>query len=78
MKKKPRTPGGRGGVFPNKTERYQGLVSAQGAACFESARERLAKLAGRPSAEVSDGDTIQFLSIGEAESIRQIEKNRTA
>lgn len=63
-----------GSIFAEKKRRYQGLVSGSGAAAFERARARLAKLAGRKTA--SDGDTFEFLALGEKATVAYL-KRRT-
>lgn len=58
-------------IFEGKTGgRVQGVLTPKGSAKFEQARRRLAKLAGREYA--SDGDTIIYQSIGEAETIKYL------
>lgn len=55
---------GRPSIFRDKTERVQGKLSSVGSVRFERAKARLARLAGRATASISDGDTIEYLSRG--------------
>lgn len=62
---------GRDSIFREKIggDRYQGIVTKVGAAAFERARARLAKLAERDVAGISDADTIEYLARGEENTI---------
>lgn len=64
-KKKPATgpkkASNRPSIFPNKKFRLQGVISKEGARCFEAARQALAKQANWKG-KVSDADTIEFLA----------------
>jgi len=44
--------------------RVQGKLTRDGLRMFDLARRQLAQLVGKKPAEVSDGDTIEFLSRG--------------
>ena len=57
---------GRASIFRDKVERVQGMITAVGAGQFEAARDRLSTLVKRHVGDVSDGDVIEFLARGEA------------
>lgn len=52
----------------NLKRRYQGVLTNAGAKQFEEARRKLAGLVGVARDKVSDGDTIEFLARGEAQT----------
>lgn len=60
---------GRASIFPLKKHRRQGHLTQSGKVGFEAARRRLADLAGWKASGVSDSDTMEYLSIGEAATI---------
>lgn len=51
-----------------KSDRVQGILTPVGTRRFEHARQRLARLAGRETELVSDGDVIEYLARGEVET----------
>ncbi len=57
---------GRMSIFRNKAggARVQGLLTKDGVRAFNTHRTRLAKMAGRDVAHVSDADVIEYLSRG--------------
>lgn len=65
-------------IFRNKDggDRVQGNITPIGSIRFEHARARLAKLDGRETEETSDGDVIEYLARGEADTIAYIEARR--
>lgn len=69
---------GRAAIFPGKDgDRVQGGLTTAGSTRFEQARRRLAKLAAWEVEDVSDADTIEFLAIGEAATIKHLERQAT-
>jgi len=56
--------------------RYQGILSEEGAARFEQARVRLAELVGWAIDRVSDGDVMEYMARGHAESQRWLVKQK--
>ena len=61
---------------PKNGDRYQGETTKAGTSAFEAGRKRLGELAGRPAALVSDGDTMEFLAIGEAATVAYLKAKR--
>lgn len=63
---------GRRSIFRDKPldseHRHGGYVSRRGHIKFEEARERLAKIAGRKVTSVGDGDVMEYLARGAAET----------
>lgn len=68
---------GRPSIFRGKTHDIHGLVTTVGSAAFEQARQELADLYaqvhGREFAAVSDGDTMEYLARGRAETRTYLE-----
>mgnify|MGYP001569180636 CR=1 FL=1 len=69
---------GRLSIFRDKAggDRVQGVITKVGSAAFEAARKRLGVLVGRPGAVVSDGDTVEFLSRGEANTLTYLKEHQ--
>lgn len=78
-----RTGPGRRSIFGDKDDgtRVQGMLTKKGGQAFEWKRQELAALyervVGRKPGTISDGDTIEFISRGEAEATRLLEKLRS-
>lgn len=68
---------GRPTIFSPKQIRIQGVVSPDGGRRFERARRALARLVGWKPAQVSDGDTIEFLARGEEGTAAYLTKQKT-
>lgn len=71
---------GRASIFRGKVggQRVQGVITKPGSIRFTEARKRLAKLAAFDPEHVSDADVIEYLAIGEAETIAYLEKVATS
>jgi hypothetical protein len=76
---------GRGSIFRpkvnDKDHRVQGILTEAGrVAVREVARARLAQLyrsiMGRPATPVSDADTIEFLGLGELETVKYLRRKK--
>ena len=63
-------------VGKDMAHRVQGIMTDVGKSDFEAGRKRLAQLAGTKSA--SDGDTIEFLARGEADTIAYLQRKARA
>jgi hypothetical protein len=65
---------GRRSIFGTKVDgaRVQGVLTKPGSKKFEDARRRLGHLAGYEPEQVSDGDTIEFLAIGERATLAHL------
>ena len=61
---------------PKNGDRFQGNTTKVGSSAFEAARKRLGVLAGRPTALVSDGDTMEYLAIGDAATVAYLKATR--
>jgi hypothetical protein len=73
---------GRRSIFGDKDDgaRVQGMLTKKGGQAFEWKRQELAalyeRIVGRSPGTVSDGDTIEFIARGEAETRKHLEKLR--
>jgi len=56
--------------------RRQGIMTKVGVVAFEKARVRLAKLVGWESTRVADGDVMEYLARGEAETKAYLAKQQ--
>jgi hypothetical protein len=72
MRKPTKPATGRESLFRGKTggDRVQGVLTPIGSGRFESARVRLARIAGREPERVSDADVIEYLARGEEDTRR--------
>jgi hypothetical protein len=73
MAKTPRT--GRPSIFRGKKggTRVHGIVTPAGSIAFEQARKRLGKLVGHDVEDVSDGDVVEYLALGDTETRRLLD-----
>lgn len=73
---------GRRSIFGDKDDgvRVQGMLTKRGGQSFEWKRQELGalyeRIVGRSPGTVSDGDTIEFIARGEAETRKHLEKLR--
>lgn len=67
---------GRRSIFRNKTVRIVGMVPVIAKDAFDMARARLARMVRCAVDEVSDGDTLTFLSLGEKKARELFLKDR--
>lgn len=71
---------GRWSIFRDKSngQRVQGVLTKSGGKAFEQSREKLAAVyklvMHREPSTVSDADTIEFLSLGEHETVKYLRK----
>lgn len=70
----PKSKMGRPSIFRDKKGgRYvQGIITKAGGRLFSAHRKRLAEIANRAPAKVSDADVIEYLARGESNSVAYI------